>query len=48
MCEFRSRQLVGLAVMDLNQRELILCQYGDNNTYGVTAMWAKQFEPFEV
>ena len=48
MCEFRSRQLVGLAAMDLNQRDLILCQYGDNQTYGTTAMWVHHFLPREV
>ena len=48
VCEFRSRQLVGLAAMDLNQRDLILCQYGDNQTYGTTAMWVHHFLPREV
>lgn len=48
ICEFRSRQQVGLAAMDLNERELILCQYGDNQTYCSTAMWVAQFMPREV
>ena len=48
MCEFRSRQLVGLAAMDMNQRDLILCQYGDNQTYSTTAMWVHHFLPREV
>lgn len=48
MCEFRNRQLVGLAAMDLNQRELILCQYGDNHTYSTTAMWVHHYMPREV
>jgi hypothetical protein len=48
VCEFRSRQLVGLAAMDLNQRDLILCQYGDNQTYATTAMWVHHFLPREV
>ena len=48
MCEFRSRQLVGLAAMDLNQLDLILCQHGDNQTYGTTAMWVHHFLPREV
>ena len=46
--EFRSRQLVGLAAMDLNQRDLILCQHGDNQTYAATAMWVHHFLPREV
>jgi hypothetical protein len=48
VCEFRSRQLVGLAAMDLNQRDLILCQHGDNQTYATTAMWLHHFLPREV
>jgi hypothetical protein len=34
--------------MDLNQRDLILCQYGDNQTYATTAMWVHHFLPREV
>lgn len=45
ICEFRSRELVGFAVMDWHSRELILCQYGDNQTYGRSAMWVKKFMP---
>ena len=48
MCEFRSRQLVGLAAMDLNQRNLYLSQYGDNHTYSTTAMWIQEYIPHEV
>jgi len=48
LCEFRSRQLVGLAAMDLNQRDLILCQHGDNQTYATTAMWLHHFLPREA
>jgi hypothetical protein len=48
LCEFRSRQLVGLAAIDTTQRALVLCQYGDNQTYSNTIMWLHQFMPREV
>ena len=32
-------------MMDWNSRELTLCQFGDNHTYGNTATWVKRFMP---
>lgn len=31
--------------MDVNQRDLILYQYGDNQTNATTAMWVHHFLP---
>jgi len=48
LCEFRNRHQVGFAAMDLHQRTIELCQYGENQTYAHTAMWVQHFMPKEI
>jgi len=46
--EFRNRQLVGIAAIDLGDPRIYIAQYADNPIYTTTSMLINQFDPVEI